>query len=63
MQNNIDKILRQKGKTPTWLINQIGIEKKWSVYKWIENTNQPSVCYLYKIAKALGVTMEELVCE
>lgn len=61
MTNNIDKVLRQKNKTVTWLANKVGTPKLRAFYAYCENSRQPPAITLFRIAKALDVSMEELI--
>ena len=63
MTNNIDKVLRQKNKTVTWLANKVGTPKLRAFYAYCENSRQPPAITLFRIAKALEVRMEELIRE
>lgn len=60
MKNSIAAILRAKGKTQGWLAQATGVDKP-NLCKIINGKiKAPSVRTAIKIAKALGMTAEEL---
>ena len=55
--NRIKVVLVEKNKTNKWLAEQLGKDPA-TVSKWCTNTTQPSLETLFKIAKALEVTVD-----
>ena len=58
--NRIKAVLAEKGKTGTWLSEQMG-RSIGTVSRWMTNKVQPSVEQLYDIAKHLDVDVRELL--
>ena len=58
--NRIKTALVDKGKTNKWLAEQLGKDPA-TVSKWCTNACQPSLETLMQIAKALGVTADDLL--
>lgn len=54
------EILKSKGKTPSWLSRETGITKK-PIYHIINHQRNPYICTVFKIAKALDMTIDELI--
>jgi transcriptional regulator with XRE-family HTH domain len=58
--NNIKLILEKKGRTQTWLAEQLG--KSFNmVNSYVQNRRQPSVEILYEIANILDVDVKQLL--
>lgn len=58
--NRLKVVLAEKKRTNKWLSEQLGKDPA-TVSKWCTNTTQPSLETLFKIAKALEVTVDELL--
>ncbi|HEX5154773.1 MAG TPA: helix-turn-helix transcriptional regulator [Parafilimonas sp.] len=58
--NRIKIALLEKEKTNLWLAEKLNVSKT-TVSKWCTNDNQPTIETLFKIAKALGVEVCELL--
>jgi transcriptional regulator with XRE-family HTH domain len=58
--NRLKVVLAEKKRTNKWLAEQLGKDPA-TVSKWCTNTTQPSLETLFKIAKALEVTVDELL--
>lgn len=58
--NRIKVVLAERNRTSKWLGEQINKDAS-TVSKWVTNTCQPPLEILIKIAKALDVTIDELV--
>lgn len=58
--NRLKVVLAEKKRTNKWLAEQLGKDPA-TVSKWCTNTTQPSLETLFKIAKALEVTADELL--
>lgn len=60
LMNRIKEVLREQGRTQTWLADQI--DKSYVVVtNYCNNKAQPSVPVLREIAKALDVDVRELL--
>lgn len=58
--NRIKDVLKEQGRTQTWLADQI--EKSYVVVtNYCNNNSQPSIPVLRDIAKALDVDVKELL--
>lgn len=58
--NRIKKVLKEQGRTQTWLAEQI--EKSYVVVNnYCNNNSQPSLGVLNKITKILDVDVRELI--
>ena len=58
--NRIKVVLVEHKRTNKWLAETLGKDPA-TVSKWCTNTSQPSVETLMQIAKALEVTVDELL--
>lgn len=58
--NRIKVVLAEKNIQNKELANQIGVAQA-TMSKWVTNASQPSLEMLVKIAKALDVSLDELV--
>ncbi len=58
--NRIKAVLKQQGRTQTWLAEQIG-KSYVVVTNYCNNKTQPSIPILYEMAKALDVDVRELL--
>lgn len=58
--NRIKVVLVEKGKTGKWLAEEVG-KTPCTVSKWCQNTIQPDLSTLDKIAQALNVDVKELI--
>lgn len=58
--NRLKVVLAEKKRTNKWLAEQLGKDPA-TVSKWCTNTTQPSLETLFKIAKVLEVTVDELL--
>lgn len=56
--NRIKVVLVEYKRTNKWLAELLGKDPA-TVYKWCTNTSQPSLETLVKIAKVLGVEVQE----
>ncbi len=58
--NRIKLVLVEKNKTGKWLADELG-KTPSTVSKWCQNTIQPDLLTLDKIAQALNVDVKELI--
>ena len=58
--NRIKEVLKEQGRTQTWLAKKIG-KSYVVVTKYCNNHTQPSIQILAEIAKALDVDVRELL--
>ena len=58
--NRIKEVLKEQGRTQTWLADQIG-KSYVVVTNYCNNNAQPSIEVLRKIASALDVDVRELL--
>jgi putative transcriptional regulator len=58
--NRIKEVLRDQGRTQTWLSEKIG-KSYVVVTNYCNNNSQPSIPILRKIAKILDVDVRELL--
>lgn len=58
--NRIKKVLKEQGRTQTWLAEQIG-KSYVVVTNYCNNNTQPSLQVLNEIAKVLDVDVRELL--
>lgn len=58
--NRLKVVLAEKNISNKELAQRLGVAQA-TVSKWVTNTTQPNLDTLIKIAKALGVQMNELV--
>ena len=58
--NRLKVVLAEKKRTNKWLADALGKDPA-TVSKWCTNTTQPSLETLFKIAKVLEVTVDELL--
>ncbi|WP_318345252.1 helix-turn-helix transcriptional regulator [Flagellimonas baculiformis] len=58
--NRIKEVLKQQGRTQTWLAEQIG-KSYVVVTNYCNNNTQPSIPVLRQIAKVLDVDVRELL--
>ena len=58
--NRIKEILKEQGRTQTWLADKIG-KSYVVVTKYCNNHSQPSIQILTDIAKVLDVDVRELL--
>jgi DNA-binding XRE family transcriptional regulator len=54
MTNNIDKILKEQGRTKTWLASKLQVHKN-TVHNWITEKTNPSYTDIVEVANILGV--------
>ena len=52
--NRIKEVLREQGRTNKWMAGQLG-RTEVTVSRWCQNTQQPDLETLYRIAELLGV--------
>ena len=58
--NRIKEVLEEKGIKQTWLAEKL--EKRYNmINSYVQNSRQPSIEDLYKIAKILNVNAKELL--
>ena len=57
---NILRALEKRGKTQTWLAEQIKVDKT-HVNKWVKNRVRPSTKYLDRVCQALDYKAEEII--
>lgn len=60
--NRIKVVLVEKKRTSKWLAEQLG-KSACSVSKWCQNTVQPDLHTLDKIAKLLNVSIKDLLID
>lgn len=58
--NRLKVVLVEQGKTGKWLAEQLG-KSNCTVSKWCQNTVQPDLATLGKIAQLLDVDVKELI--
>lgn len=58
--NRLKLVLVEKNKTGKWLADELG-KSTCTVSKWCQNSIQPNLNTLYKIAKLLQVDVKELL--
>jgi DNA-binding Xre family transcriptional regulator len=58
--NRIKVVLADKGRNNKWLAGQLGKDPA-TISKWVTNTTQPNLEILIRIAKVLGVDVNQLV--
>jgi len=58
--NRIKEVLKQQGRTQTWLAEQIG-KSYVIVTNYCNNNSQPSLEVLWDIAEALNIDIKELI--
>jgi len=58
--NRLKEVLVEQNKTGKWLAEQLG-KSTCSVSKWCQNTVQPDLNTLDKIAKLLGINVKDLL--
>ena len=58
--NRIKLVLVEQNKTGKWLADELG-KTPSTVSKWCQNTIQPDLLTLDKIAQALNVDVKELI--
>ena len=58
--NRIKLVLVEKNKTGKWLADELG-KTPSTVSKWCQNTIQPDLLTLDKIAQALNIDVKELI--
>lgn len=58
--NRIKEVLKEQGRTQTWLAEKIG-KSYVVVTNYCNNNSQPSLEVLRKIAKVLDVDVKELI--
>ena len=58
--NRIKLVLVEKKRTNKWLGEQLGVNPS-TVSKWCTNSSQPDLETLMKIARLLGVKVQELL--
>jgi|TARA_Y100000593_G_scaffold88853_1_gene171918 DNA-binding Xre family transcriptional regulator len=59
MENNLKKIVTNKGIKHRFLADSVGVSVTAFSY-WINNHRQPSGIFLAKLCKELGCTAEEI---
>ncbi len=60
--NRLKVVLVEQDKTGKWLAEQLG-KSTCTVSKWCQNTIQPDVKTLDKIAKLLNVSIKDLLID
>lgn len=60
--NRLKVVLVEQNKTGKWLAEQLG-KSTCSVSKWCQNTVQPDLHTLDKIAKLLNVSIKDLLID
>ena len=58
--NRIKVVLEEKNKSNKWLSEQLDKDPA-IISKWVTNTTQPSVEMLIQVAKALNVSVNDLM--
>jgi putative transcriptional regulator len=58
--NRIKEVLKQQGRTQTWLAEKIG-KSYVVVTNYCNNNNQPSIQVLREIAKELSIDVRQLL--
>ncbi len=59
MENNLKKIVTNKGIKHSFLAKSVGVSDTAFSY-WINNQRQPSGIYIAKLCKELGCTAQEI---
>lgn len=58
--NKIKIVLKEQGRTQTWLAQKLG--KSFNIVNlYVQNKTQPSLETLYEIAEILGVSIKDLI--
>lgn len=60
--NRIKEVLRHQGRTNKWLALQLN-KTEVTISRWCQNTQQPDLITLFKVAKLLGVSPKELLVD
>ena len=60
--NRLKVVLVEQNKTGKWLAEQLG-KSTFSVSKWCQNTVQPDLQTLDKIARLLNVSIKDLLID
>ena len=60
--NRIKVVLVENKRSNKWLAEQLGKDQS-TVSKWCTNTAQPGLEMLFRIAKCLGVKVQDLIRE
>lgn len=60
--NRLKVVLVEQGKTGKWLANQLG-KSTCTVSKWCQNSIQPDLVTLDKIARLLNVNIKDLLID
>ncbi len=58
--NRIKEVLKEEGRTAKWLSEKLGKDAT-TMSRWCNNHTQPSIETLDKMAKVLGVSMQDLL--
>lgn len=58
--NRIKEILEERGKSQTWLAEQLDMDFQ-TINRYVNNNRQPTLPRLYEIAKILKVSPRELL--
>tara|TARA_Y100001963_G_scaffold7439_1_gene9703 strand:+ start:620 stop:808 length:189 start_codon:yes stop_codon:yes gene_type:complete len=59
MENNLKKIVLEKGMRHSYLAEKVGVSNTAFSY-WINNHRQPSGIYIARLCKELGCVAEEI---
>src|SRR5690606_27265919 len=60
--NRIKEVLAEKGKTQVWLAEQLDLDFQ-TVNRWCNQRKQPSLEYIFEVARLLKVSPRELIKE
>ncbi len=58
--NRLKQVLREQGRSGKWLAEKMGVNQ-YSVSRWSQNYQQPSLKTLYEIARILQVEVNDLL--
>ena len=57
---DIQKVLDKQGRSQTWLAKEIGVQRQ-QIQRYCNNVQTPKPAVLKDIAKALSVTVKDLI--
>ncbi len=60
--NRISEVLRSQGRTNVWLAKQLD-KSELTVSRWCQNSQQPTLETIFRIADLLGVSVYDLIEE
>jgi putative transcriptional regulator len=59
MENRLKEIMKEQGRTQNWLSEQVGVNKA-TISLLINKKSIPTLPVAYRIAKILGVKIEDI---